>query len=191
MKIDRRDKAKGKTTDLIMRSEKTGYTILCADHLRKTHIEKVAKDLNVTIPTPMTVLDSKRPDFRLLLQSDKILIDDVETVLVKTIGVPVDVVTTSSELISHNKQSYIMNAAHSIAELVDRKNHDYDNSFDKSIDKRGNDVYFIRIEDKLSRLENLLKSNEKAKINESIEDTLKDIVGYTLLMMNYLNNKQV
>lgn len=73
-----------------------------------------------------------------------------------------------------------------IAELLEKKNKDYGNSFDKTIDEYGMTAYFLRIEDKLSRLKNLSKSNSKPLINESVEDTLKDIAGYTMLMLNYL-----
>ena len=75
-----------------------------------------------------------------------------------------------------------------IAQLVEKKNHDYDNSFDKTIDKYGDTAYFLRIEDKLNRLINL--SKKEAKVNdEKVEDTLKDIIGYTLLMIKYKNKK--
>ena len=75
-----------------------------------------------------------------------------------------------------------------IAELVERKNHDYDNSFDKTMDKYGDTAYFLRIEDMLNRLINL--SKKEAKVNdEKVEDTLKDIIGYTLLMIKYKNKK--
>ena len=75
-----------------------------------------------------------------------------------------------------------------IAQLVEKKNHDYDNSFDKTMDKYGDTAYFLRIEDKLNRLINL--SKKEAKVNdEKVEDILKDIIGYTLLMLNYKNKK--
>lgn len=75
-----------------------------------------------------------------------------------------------------------------IAQLVEKKNHDYDNSFDKTMDKYGDTAYFLRIEDKLNRLINL--SKKEAKVNdEKVEDTLKDIIGYTLLMIKYKNKK--
>ena len=74
------------------------------------------------------------------------------------------------------------------AQLVEKKNHDYDNSFDKTMDKYGDTAYFLRIEDKLNRLINL--SKKEAKVNdEKVEDTLKDIIGYTLLMIKYKNKK--
>lgn len=79
--------------------------------------------------------------------------------------------------------------ANRIADLVARKNKDYGNSFDKTLDEYGMNAYFLRVEDKISRLKNLVKNNEQLVPNESIEDTLKDICGYTLLMLNYSNKK--
>ena len=76
-----------------------------------------------------------------------------------------------------------------IAQLVEKKNHDYDNSFDKTIDKYGDTAYFLIIEDKLNRLINLSKKQAKVS-DENVEDTLKDIIGYTLLMLNYKNKKK-
>ena len=75
-----------------------------------------------------------------------------------------------------------------IAQLVEKKNHDYDNSFDKTMDKYGDTAYFLRIEDKLNRLINLSKKQAKVS-DENVEDTLKDIIGYTLLMIKYKNKK--
>ena len=76
-----------------------------------------------------------------------------------------------------------------IAQLVEKKNHDYDNSFDKTMDKYGDTAYFLRIEDKLNRLINLSKKQARVS-DEKIEDTLKDIIGYTLLMLNYKNKNK-
>ena len=75
-----------------------------------------------------------------------------------------------------------------VAELVEKKNRDYGNSFDRTLREYGDTAYFLRIEDKLSRLKSLSKK-EAAVIDECIEDTLKDIIGYTLLMINNKRNK--
>lgn len=80
----------------------------------------------------------------------------------------------------------VKDIAQDIAELVERKNNDYGNSFDKTLTEYGMTAYFLRIEDKISRLKSLDKSNTQLVADESKEDTLKDIVGYTLLMLNYL-----
>ena len=76
-----------------------------------------------------------------------------------------------------------------IAELVEKKNHDYNNSFDKTLEEYGDTAYFLIIEDKLNRLKNLSKKDAQI-VSESVEDTLKDIVGYTLLMINNKINKR-
>ena len=72
-----------------------------------------------------------------------------------------------------------------VAELVEKKNKDYGNSFDKTLAEYGDTAYFLRIEDKLSRLKSLSKK-EALVADESVEDTLKDIIGYTLLLYNQI-----
>ncbi|MFW2490985.1 nucleotide modification associated domain-containing protein [Clostridium chromiireducens] len=72
---------------------------------------------------------------------------------------------------------------------MERKNRDYGNSFDKTMDEYGMNAYFLRLEDKISRLKSLNKSNTQLVNDESKEDTLKDIIGYTLLMINYLKKQ--
>ncbi|WP_462427224.1 nucleotide modification associated domain-containing protein [Fusobacterium varium] len=74
-----------------------------------------------------------------------------------------------------------------IAELVEKKNSDYGNSFEETLKKYGDAAYFMRIEDKLSRLKSLV--NKDGQVNESQEDTLRDIIGYTLLMIDCKRNK--
>jgi glutaredoxin 2 len=91
-------------------------------------------------------------------------------------------------MIIKNKNN-IREIAMEIADLVEKKNHDYNNSFDKTINEYGDVAYFLRLEDKLNRLKNLTKKEAKVK-DEAIEDTLKDIVGYTLLMLNYKKGRE-
>ena len=83
--------------------------------------------------------------------------------------------------------SDIRDIAIEIADLVDKKNKDYNNAFDETLDKYGDVAYFIRMEDKLSRLRNIIQNG--AFINESVEDTLNDIVGYTLLLISHKKRK--
>ena len=80
-------------------------------------------------------------------------------------------------------ESDIVNIALEIGELVEKKDKDYNSAFSKTLKEYGNVAYFLRIDDKLNRLKNLMFNNTNAEVNESVEDTLKDIVGYTLLML--------
>lgn len=76
-----------------------------------------------------------------------------------------------------------------VADVVERKNHDYGNSFEKTLSEYGNTAYYLRIEDKLSRLKSLDKKDQKVT-DESRIDTLKDIIGYTLLMLDIEYRKE-
>jgi len=55
----------------------------------------------------------------------------------------------------------------------------------KTREKYGEIAFLIRIEDKLNRLETLLRNKEIEKGDESIEDTIKDLMGYCLLELYY------
>ncbi|NFO58637.1 nucleotide modification associated domain-containing protein [Clostridium botulinum] len=81
----------------------------------------------------------------------------------------------------------IKDIAADVAELVEKKNKDYGSSFDTTVKKYGMTAYCLRIEDKISRLNSLTSNNKQCVHDESIEDTLKDICGYTLLMLNLLS----
>ncbi len=85
---------------------------------------------------------------------------------------------------------------HSILEELEftlvRKNIDYGNSFDKSLNKWGLPIGAVRIEDKLNRLEQLLNPNHEQQVSdEALEDTVLDLAGYSILLYRYLlNNKE-
>ena len=86
-------------------------------------------------------------------------------------------------------ESEIVNIAKDIAELVEKKDKDYNHAFSKTLKEYGNVAYFLRIDDKLNRLKNLMLNNNNAEVNETVEDTLKDIIGYTLLMLKEIKGK--
>jgi len=68
-----------------------------------------------------------------------------------------------------------------VKDLLIRKNHDYGDSFSKQYEKYGLLSGVIRMDDKMARIENLLKSD--SKVDESIEDSLKDLAGYAILTL--------
>ncbi|GAA0123017.1 MAG: DUF1599 domain-containing protein [Clostridium argentinense] len=61
------------------------------------------------------------------------------------------------------------------------KNHDYGDSFGKGFKEYGMVMPVIRLEDKLSRLKTLIKSENK--VDESIEDTLMDLANYAIMTL--------
>lgn len=60
------------------------------------------------------------------------------------------------------------------------KNKDYGNSADKTYKLFGDQAYLIRIHDKLARIERLISAEAEVK-DESIEDTIHDLIVYTAM----------
>ena len=73
-----------------------------------------------------------------------------------------------------------------MANTYEAKNSDYGNSFENTLTKYGHNIGLARIDDKLSRINQLL-NNHTAKVNdESIEDTLKDLATYSIMLLMFL-----
>lgn len=69
-----------------------------------------------------------------------------------------------------------------MAELLIKKNNDYGNSATDTYRKHGDISYLIRLTDKMNRLNSLIGEKREILItNESLDDTIKDIMGYCVL----------
>ena len=68
-----------------------------------------------------------------------------------------------------------------IAETYKKKNADYGDSFNISLDKYGPIAALTRISDKFNRLENLILSGKQNVSDESIIDTLEDLASYCIM----------
>lgn len=66
------------------------------------------------------------------------------------------------------------------------KNQAYGDSFTESVDKFGKTVIAVRLSDKFNRICNLIKRGELKENDESLEDTLLDNAGYSILALKYL-----
>lgn len=77
-----------------------------------------------------------------------------------------------------------------IKDTHEKKNHDYGNSFAKSMDEFGMLAAAIRLSDKLNRFKSLIKSEAQVK-DESIEDTLLDMAAYAVMTVEYLKKKKL
>ena len=67
-----------------------------------------------------------------------------------------------------------------IHETCVRKNHDYGNSASELYEKFGLISYVVRMNDKMNRINNLVKKEAEVE-DEKIEDTLLDLANYCLL----------
>ena len=89
--------------------------------------------------------------------------------------------------------STFVNALSSITtatkKLLIKKNHDY--SYQKVADILGAiPAFSVRILDKCNRLDNLINSNKTVKVkDESLADTIQDLLGYYVLFIISLENK--
>ena len=69
-----------------------------------------------------------------------------------------------------------------MADTYEKKNHDYGNSFENTLNKWGYQIGLARLDDKLSRAALLMHDDAKVK-EESIEDTLKDLATYAIMLL--------
>ena len=77
-----------------------------------------------------------------------------------------------------------------MTELYAKKNHYYGNSFDEGCDKIGAGYPLGRLLDKMNRLIACMGKEDEMQINESIEDTLKDLACYSVMTLSYLKRKK-
>ena len=70
-----------------------------------------------------------------------------------------------------------------------KKNADYGNSFEKSIEKFGLVASAVRLSDKLERFSNLICNDAQVK-DESIEDTLLDMANYAAMTVLFLRKER-
>lgn len=72
-----------------------------------------------------------------------------------------------------------------------RKNHDYGNSFEKSLDTFGLVAGIVRMNDKMERLLSLTGGDKDAQIaSESLVDTLEDLSNYAAMAACWLKRKK-
>ncbi len=90
-----------------------------------------------------------------------------------------------------------------MAETYEKKNHDYGDSFDKSLDKFGLIASVVRLGDKMNRIESLtcktVQNPEYPSVSvkdanlvkdESIRDTLLDMANYAIMTVMWMDNQK-
>lgn len=90
-----------------------------------------------------------------------------------------------------------------MAETYEKKNHDYGDSFDKSLDKFGLIASVVRMGDKMNRIESLINKSIQNPAypsvsvkdvnlvkDESIKDTLLDLANYAIMAVMWMDNQK-
>lgn len=77
-----------------------------------------------------------------------------------------------------------------LAATLEQKNQAYGDSFTKSLDEDGLLVLKIRLGDKFNRVSSLIKKGKLKENDESLEDTLLDLAGYSILGLKYLKEHE-
>ena len=77
--------------------------------------------------------------------------------------------------------------AEQMAQTYEKKNHDYGDSFNQSLDKFGPVAAVVRIGDKMNRMENLMKKEALVQ-DESVKDTLLDMASYCIMTRMWMDN---
>ena len=72
--------------------------------------------------------------------------------------------------------------------LQEKKNKDYGNSFEQTLDEFGLIAGVIRLNDKMNRVKQLCKSQKQEVKDEKIEDTLIDLANYAVMTLSWLKN---
>ena len=102
----------------------------------------------------------------------------------------VNYTTTIDGNLADENVKMFANITSNMIELYAKKNHDYGNSFDESCDKIGTGYPLGRLLDKMNRLIACMGKEDEMQINESIEDTLKDLACYSVMTLSYLKRKK-
>lgn len=91
---------------------------------------------------------------------------------------------TRPEAITQIKKQAFQGVLNTMLDTYIRKNHDYGNAFDDSLDKFGYLAAIVRMNDKMGRLSTLTDPHRygQAKVkDESIRDTLLDLANYAVM----------
>ena len=101
-----------------------------------------------------------------------------------------DFIISVDESLCNEQVEAFVSIVKEMTELYAKKNHDYGNSFDESCDKIGTGYPLGRLLDKMNRLIACMGKEDEMQINESIEDTLKDLACYSVMTLSYLKRKK-
>ena len=95
-----------------------------------------------------------------------------------------------SSYIASNPSDSFLAITKTMAETFAKKNHDYGNRFEQSLDEEGLAAARIRMGDKWNRFKNLSKGVDSQVNDESLIDTLLDLANYSIMTVMWLNKQK-
>ena len=101
-----------------------------------------------------------------------------------------DAFDDDSSYIASNPSDSFLAITKTMAETFAKKNHDYGNSFEQSLDEEGLAAARIRMGDKWNRFKNLSKGVDSQVNDESLIDTLLDLANYSIMTVMWLNKQK-
>lgn len=104
------------------------------------------------------------------------------------IRINLEVFEEIDRIVLNSSANQFKDIAKGMIETYVRKNHDYGNSFDKSLDKFGLVASVVRIGDKMNRIESLVQKKAMVQ-DESIRDTLLDMANYAIMTVMWMDNQ--
>lgn len=123
--------------------------------------------------------------------TDKLFGDAVEPDVIFSSGLKVFCTVPYEYFGPNNKYRNHLKTMLDIHELYYTKNKDYGDAFTYSLDKYGPVAGLVRMEDKMSRLSNLIaKGQEGYILSESVDDTLIDLANYAIMTALYLRGNR-
>lgn len=107
-----------------------------------------------------------------------------------------DAIRINLEVFEENDKTLSNTSAHQFKDIVKgmletyvRKNHDYGNSFEVSMNEEGLAAARIRLGDKWLRFKQLSKGEKALVKDESIRDTLLDMANYAIMTVMWMDNQ--
>lgn len=85
-----------------------------------------------------------------------------------------------------SKEDNFRNIIEELYSTYIKKNSDYGNSFDRSLDEWGLQAAAFRMDDKMNRFKNLVRTGSFKVKDESVVDTLKDLANYAIMTAMYI-----
>lgn len=154
------------------------YTFSCCDNLKKVYLSKNTKYEENTFPC----------------HTKLIFYEDVEKVKEDCHDNLVNMLIDEENIIKidiEETPKTFQDITKSMNDLYEKKNKDYGNSFEVSLNKYGIISALTRISDKFNRLENIILTNETKVKDEKLEDTLLDLASYSVMTLLWLKNKKM